>query len=49
MQEEWRDIEGYQNYMISNMGNVKSLGRWVNYKNKGKKVEKRENNEVFSR
>ena len=31
MQEEWRDIEGYQNYMISNMGRVKSL----NYKHTG--------------
>ena len=25
MKEEWRDIKGYPNYMVSNMGNVKSL------------------------
>ena len=38
MQEEWRDIGGYEGlYQISNIGNVKSLGRLVNYKNKGKK------------
>ena len=38
MQEEWKDIRDYEGlYQISNMGNVKSLGRWVNYKNKGKK------------
>ena len=24
--EEWRNIEGYPNYMVSNMGRVKSLG-----------------------
>ena len=33
MQEEWRDIKGYENmYQISNMGNVKSL----NYKQTGR-------------
>ena len=38
MQEEWRDIKDYEGlYMISSYGRVKSLGRWVNYKNKGKK------------
>ena len=37
-EEEWRDITGYEGlYQISNNGNVKSLGRWVNYKNKGKR------------
>lgn len=38
MQEIWKDIRDYEGlYQISNNGNVKSLGRWVNYKNKGKK------------
>lgn len=32
MQEIWKDIEGYPNYQISNLGNVKSL----NYKRTGK-------------
>lgn len=35
--EEWREIEGYPNYMVSNLGRVKSLGRWINGKNKGKR------------
>ena len=30
--EEWREIEGYPNYRVSNLGNVKSL----NYKRTGK-------------
>lgn len=32
MAEIWRDIKGYPNYMVSNMGRVKSLDRWVNSK-----------------
>ena len=40
-EEEWRDIRDYEGlYMISSYGRVKSLGRWVNYKNKGKKWQK---------
>lgn len=35
--EIWKDIEGYPNYMVSNLGRVKSLGRWINGKNKGKR------------
>ena len=38
MEEEWKNIRDYEGlYMISSYGRVKSLGRWVNYKNKGKK------------
>ena len=38
MQEEWKDIKGYEGlYQISNNGNVKSLGRWIDRKCKGKK------------
>ena len=38
MQEIWKDIRNYEGlYQISNNGNVKSLGRWVNCKNKGKR------------
>lgn len=32
MEEEWRDIKGYENYMVSSLGRVKSL----NYKRTGK-------------
>ena len=32
MKEIWRNIEGFENYQVSNLGNVKSL----NYKNSGK-------------
>ena len=28
--EEWRDIEDYPNYQVSNFGNVKSKERYVN-------------------
>lgn len=38
MKEIWKDIVGYENiYQISNNGNVKSLGRWINTKCKGKR------------
>jgi hypothetical protein len=31
--EEWKDIEGYENYyQISNLGNVKGISRYVNNK-----------------
>ena len=32
MQEEWKEIKGYPNYMVSNKGNVKSL----NYRHTGR-------------
>ena len=32
MKEQWKPVEGYENYMISNLGRVKSL----NYKRTGK-------------
>ena len=35
--EEWKEITGYPNYMVSNMGRVKSLGRWIDAKCKGKR------------
>ena len=36
--EIWKTIKNYEGlYQISNKGNVKSLGRWVYYKNKGKR------------
>ena len=37
MEEEWKEIKGYPNYMVSNMGNVKSLG---NNKTKKEKILK---------
>ena len=40
MKEEWKDIVDYEGlYQISNMGNVKSIGRWVDRKCKGKRWE----------
>ena len=37
MEETWKDIKGYEGlYQISNNGNVKSLGRWIDRKCKGK-------------
>jgi hypothetical protein len=39
MQEEWRTIEKYPNYMISNLGNIKSL----NYKRTGKEQTLKQN------
>ena len=33
MEEIWRDIEGYKGlYQVSNMGRVRSLDRWITYK-----------------
>ena len=38
MEEIWKEIKGYEGlYKVSNIGRVKSLGRWVYYKNKGKR------------
>lgn len=37
MKEIWRNIEGFENYQVSNLGNVKSLG---NNKNKKEKILK---------
>lgn len=31
--EEWREIEGHQNYMVSNLGRVKSIDRIVDHGN----------------
>jgi len=45
--EIWKDIDGFEGmYQVSNLGNVKSLDRFVNYKNgklkklKGKQISK---------
>ncbi len=36
--EKWKDIEGYEGYyQVSNLGNVKSLGRYVNNPHGGKR------------
>ena len=40
MEEIWKDVKGYPDYMISNLGRVKSIGRWINCKNKGKRWKK---------
>ncbi len=38
MQEIWKDIKEYEGlYQVSNLGNVKSLDRLVDHKNKGYK------------
>lgn len=40
-QEEWRDISGYEGlYKVSNLGNVKSIDRWVSSKCNSKKFMK---------
>ena len=40
MEEIWKDIEGYEDYQISNLGNVKSLDRFVNHPKKGYRKHK---------
>ena len=43
MKEIWKDIKGYENlYQVSNLGNVKSLGRWVGARSGKKKFKKEE-------
>lgn len=38
MQEIWKDIVDYEGlYQVSNLGNVKSIGRWIDAKCKGKR------------
>lgn len=40
MNEEWKDIEGFEGmYQVSNLGNVRSVERLVNYKNIGKALK----------
>lgn len=40
MSEIWKDIEDYEGYQISNMGNVRSLDRYVNHPKGGKALRK---------
>ena len=40
MKEEWKEIKGYPNYMVSNKGNLKSLGRWVYKEYRGKRWQR---------
>lgn len=35
--EEWRPIEGYENYEVSSLGRVRSKGRYVNTRSYGKR------------
>ena len=38
MEEIWKDIKGYEGlYQVSNLGRVKSLGRWVYKEYRGKR------------
>lgn len=40
MKEEWKDIKGYEGlYKVSNTGKIKSIGRWIDRKCKGKRWE----------
>lgn len=42
MQEEWRDIKGYEGlYQVSNLGRVKTLPRKIKRRNRNKAVYKR--------
>lgn len=38
--ENWKEIEGYSDYQISSLGNVKSLSRYVNHFKGGKRLKK---------
>ena len=39
MEEEWRDIKGYEGlYQVSNLGKVRSLDRYINARNKKKRM-----------
>lgn len=39
--EEWKDIKGYEGlYQVSNMGRVRSVDRYINYKNVGVSLRK---------
>ena len=41
MQEEWKNIEGYEGlYQVSNLGRIKSLERLINHKTTGKALYK---------
>ena len=40
MEEEWRDIEGYDGYQVSNMGKVKSLERYIKSRGNGLTLHK---------
>ena len=40
MEEEWKDIKDYPNYMVSNLGIVKSIGRWVYKEYRGKRWQR---------
>lgn len=49
MEEIWKDIKGYENlYQVSNLGRVKSLGRWVDYVSKNGKPFKRWQKETIT-
>ena len=38
--ENWKKIEGYSDYQISSLGNIKSLSRYVNHFKGGKRLKK---------
>ena len=38
--EIWKEIKDYPNYMVSNLGRVKSLGRWVYKEYRGKRWQR---------
>jgi len=40
MNEVWKDVIGFEGlYMVSNMGNVKSLNRWIEFANNGTRAK----------